>query len=132
MSFEVAEDPTFSMTQDSESQPTSRLELVDEQRKIHKFTHNQPLPADLPDGYCFIGGVARNIVLAELGNQTLPPRDIDIVAIKDFDPDMSLVGQLSREHMPDDYAYGHGIKIETLGEYFDRRDFTINEVLVRS
>lgn len=131
MSFEVAEDPTFSTEQDSALQRTSRLELVDDKRKIYKFTHNQPLPADLPDGYCFIGGVARNIVLAELGNQTLPPRDIDIVAIEDFDPDMSLVDQLSREHMPDDYAHGHGINTETLGEYFDRRDFTINEVLVR-
>jgi hypothetical protein len=131
MTYEITENPTFSITQDFEPQLTNKLELVDDEREIYKFTHNQPLPANLPDGYCFMGGVARNIILAELGNQTMPPRDIDIVAITDFNPDISLIDELSRKHMPDDYKHGHGIKIEKLGKYFDTRDFTINEVLVR-
>lgn len=98
--------------------------------KVYKFKHNQELPVDLPQGYCFIGGTARSIVLKEMEGISLPARDTDIVAIDDLSPDKSQLTELSERHMAEDYSHGHGIKVEKFNLYFTTRDFTINEVLI--
>lgn len=85
---------------------------------------------DLPDGYGYIGGAARAVALRILCGQDAPIRDLDIVAFDDFHPDLSHIQTLSKKHMPDDYAYGYGVSVDTLDSYFGSRDLTINEVAV--
>ncbi|MCA9349507.1 hypothetical protein KC853_00490 [Candidatus Saccharibacteria bacterium] len=86
----------------------------------------------LPVGYCYMGGVARSVAIALLCQyqQKMPFRDIDIVAITDFDPDPTLQDPLSEKYMPEDYSHGHGIKRESFDDYFRTRDFTVNQVLI--
>lgn len=98
--------------------------------RVVKFRHYQELPAKLPQGYCYMGGVARSIVLRELGQNTMPPRDIDIVAVKDFSPDLDQIEELSKQYMEDDVKHGYGIKSESMAPYFSNRDFTLNEILI--
>ena len=98
--------------------------------QLIRFRHNQSLPVDLPTGYCFIGGVARNVILSEFGETTNAPRDLDIVAVADLQPDHSLMRELSVRYMPNDTRHGHGIKVENLYQYFMTRDFILNEILV--
>ena len=95
-----------------------------------KFKHSQKLPAELPDGYCFIGGTARTVVLRELEGGAKSARDIDIVAIKEFEPDPSIREQLSTRYMSQDVRHGYGIKTESILDYIYHRDFTMNEILV--
>ncbi len=92
----------------------------------------EKLPATLPKGYGFSGGVARNAALQALGHDVMPPRDIDIVAITDAHPDTTpaIRDELAKKYMQDDYARGHGVRIESLAEYFSTRDFVLNEVLL--
>ncbi|MGI6103615.1 MAG: hypothetical protein ACOYBJ_03270 [Patescibacteria group bacterium] len=99
-------------------------------KHVLRFSHVQPVPAELPPGYAFIGGAARNVLLAELGQAVEPPRDLDLVAITDWSPEKSQANRLAAQYMPGDYAHGHGVKFESLMQYFTLRDFTINEVLV--
>lgn len=85
---------------------------------------------ELPDGYFFSGGVARGVLLEQLGDISPKPRDLDVVAIDEFKPDSTLVDQISQKFMHEDYAHGHGVKIDPdLQAYFSSRDFTLNEVL---
>ena len=98
--------------------------------KIVTFSHRQELPVELPRGYGFSGGVARVIALTELGEKVEPPRDLDVVGIEEFKPDHSLANILSQEYMEEDFAHKHGVKVETIADYFSTRDFVINEVLV--
>ena len=98
--------------------------------KVLRFSHSQPLSVELPSGYALIGGAARNVFLAELGQAVMSPRDFDLVAITDWNPDESHAQRLAERYMPRDFAYGHGVKFETLEQYFRSRDFTVNEVLV--
>lgn len=85
---------------------------------------------ELPRGYYFIGGAARAVAQRVLFGESASIRDIDIVAITDDNPDMLLADELSQRHMHDDYAYGHGIGVDSKENYFASRDLTLNEVLV--
>jgi len=82
---------------------------------------------DLPEGYGYKGGAARAILEHSLGLPHSQPRDLDIVFLgKEEDKDLS--DQLAEQYMPDDHAHGHGV--ESLHDnYFETRDFTLNEVL---
>jgi hypothetical protein len=85
------------------------------------------LVEELPEGYAYMGGVVRSILLRELGiHDSIQPRDLDIVRVGNDD---SLDDELSEKYMPDDHAQGHGIK-QIEKNYFESRDFTINESLV--
>lgn len=80
----------------------------------------------LPEGYAYIGGSARSVLARVLKIDTqATPRDIDIVRISTDD---SLDEELSMQYMPDDFKHGYGVK-EIDEDYFETRDFTINEVL---
>lgn len=111
---------------------TPGLENIDRERAraVITFKHSQNLPADLPQGYCYMGGVCRSLMFSEMGAPALKPRDLDIVAIKDLEPDDSLRKALSLEYMPDDSAEGHPIGLAGFEKYINERDFTINELLV--
>lgn len=99
--------------------------------EVLAWIHEQKLPAQLPEGYCYIGGVARNVALQELGEHVLPPRDLDITAIHELYPDLTKAEQLTNELMPEDASRGgYQITEETIGDYFTSRDFNINQVLV--
>jgi hypothetical protein len=98
--------------------------------KVITFTHKQELPVKLPHGYGYSGGVARVVALTELGEKVEPPRDLDIVGIEEFEPDYDLVDIISQEYMKEDFARKHGVKMDTIPDYFSTRDFVINEVLV--
>lgn len=101
-----------------------------EQLHLLQIEHTQKIPT-LPQGYAYMGGVARNIFLQEMGQRYIQPqRDVDIVAIQEWHPDKGLTHELSMQYMPNDYAHGYGVKEESLASYFRSRDFTINEVLV--
>lgn len=118
LQFVKERDPFFIRIYDKE---TDRHEMV------IAIKHGQKLPANLPQGYVFTGGVFRTTLLKELGQDAMEPRDLDISAFTELQPDMGLVEKLSEEHMSDDSAHGYGIKEESLAKYFYTRDFTCNE-----
>ena len=105
-----------------------------------------PLPAEilkrysflseLPHGIAVMGGVARSIAREIITGEREPIRDIDLVNIPDeegnSEVDYDTLDALSRKFMPDDYAFGHGIKNDTLDHYFKTRDFTINQSLIKN
>ena len=90
--------------------------------------------SDLPEGAAVMGGMARSIAREMITGDREPIRDIDLVNILDengrsrLDPET--IDALSRQYMPDDYSFGHGMQNETLEDYFKTRDFTINQCLV--
>ena len=85
----------------------------------------------LPQGIAIIGGAARAIAVNVLfGEERAPVRDIDLVGIRECEPDTSLYDALSEEYMPDDARFGHGVRSESMTDYFLTRDFTMNEVMV--
>ncbi|MDP2656607.1 MAG: hypothetical protein Q8P11_03545 [bacterium] len=92
----------------------------------------EKLPIELPKGYGIAGGVARNVALRLLGNKVLKPRDVDIVVITDINahPNPAVIDMLEQRYMSNDSAQGHGIRKESLSEYFLSRDFVLNEVLI--
>lgn len=98
--------------------------------RLLSFECHTELPAKLPRGYGFAGGAARGALLSLLGEQTNPPRDLDVVGISEYNPDPSLQSGISATLMPEDNAHGYGVKIEKLEKYFETRDFRLNEVLV--
>lgn len=100
--------------------------------EIFQIEHNQEIPVELPNGYFLEGGAARNILLNMLGEKTNPPRDIDLVAISDYHPDLSLANNLAKTYMQQDFSRGYGINEETLDQYFTTRDFILNEVAVNN
>lgn len=75
---------------------------------------------ELPQGYGLVGGAARDLALGVLTGESLPVRDVDVVAFSDRGADISpdTMHAVSARLMPDDYAYGHGVKPETLDNYF--------------
>lgn len=80
-----------------------------------------------------MGGMARSIAREMVAGDKEPIRDIDLICIENNNepmPDPEVLDELSREFMPDDYAFGHGIQTEELEHYFDSRDFTVNECLI--
>ena len=104
-----------------------------------------PLPAEilerysflseLPHGVAVIGGVARSIAREIITGEREPIRDIDLINITDEDGnsevDYDSLDELSRNFMPDDYTFGHGIGDDTLDHYFRTRDFTVNQSLIK-
>lgn len=87
---------------------------------------------ELPQGVGIIGGAARSIALRLLTGEYMPVRDVDLTFFEGCGPELSYeeADELSREYMPDDYEYGYGVGTESLDDYFDTRDFTVNEVAV--
>ena len=115
----------------------SRYGVTTEVRKVRD--HNiceVPLSASaremipaLPAGYVVVGGGARAALARSLGlDDTAAFRDLDIVAMHET-PDPDELERLSKEYMPDDFVHGHGVKEED-GDYFETRDFTINEIYI--
>ena len=91
--------------------------------------------SELPHGVAVMGGVARSIAREIITGEREPTRDIDLVNIVDeegnSEADHDTLDALSRKFMPNDYAFGHGIKNDTLDHYFKTRDFTINQSLIK-
>jgi hypothetical protein len=87
---------------------------------------------ELPRAYGLVGGAARDIALGVFTGESLPVRDVDVVAFRDLNADTSpnAMHAISARLMPDDYAYGHGVREDTLDTYFVTRDLTMNEVTV--
>ena len=84
---------------------------------------------DLPPGYAQKGGSARIVLEKTLGIAGMKePRDIDICFVgQNENQEMSTA--LAEKYCPEDLHFGHGIeKLED--NYFESRDFTLNEVLV--
>ncbi|OGY92687.1 MAG: hypothetical protein A3H70_05000 [Candidatus Komeilibacteria bacterium RIFCSPLOWO2_02_FULL_48_11] len=84
---------------------------------------------DLGEEYGFKGGQARAALLRELAiDPKASVRDVDIARIYDED----IHGRddvIAQAYSPEDYNNGHGVE-ELERDYFESRDFTINEVLV--
>ena len=118
-----------------------RLEVKEDELKIREI----PLPENilkrydfiekLPSGIAIMGGVARSVAREILTGEKEPIRDIDLVEITNNEGesavDPELLDELAQTYMPDDYAFGHGIGLDTLEDYFSTRDFTINECLIK-
>lgn len=87
----------------------------------------------LPEDYALKGGAARVSVERALDRTcSHTPRDIDICYIGDPDKeDTELSESLAKNYSPDDYIHGHGVE-PLEDDYFETRDFTINEVLVNN
>lgn len=98
-------------------------------KEIYSIDSESEIPYELPNGYGFSGGVARNILLRKLGDKVINPRDIDVVAVREFTPDLAEIPELNLLYMPEDSKHGHGISITSMGDYMTSRDFVINEVL---
>ncbi|NTU66970.1 MAG: hypothetical protein HGB08_03540 [Candidatus Moranbacteria bacterium] len=84
---------------------------------------------NLEDRYAYKGGVARAILLKELGiDKDAEARDIDIAKVVNEEQD-ERDESIAKKYSEEDFLNGHGIeKLEQ--EYFETRDFTMNEVLV--
>ena len=87
---------------------------------------------NLPDGYGFKGGAARTILRKNLGLKYHEPRDYDLVRIAETEPFKGADSELSLKYMGRDMEHGHGVEEIDIKQYFESRDFTINEVLVES
>lgn len=83
----------------------------------------------LEEGYAYKGGAARDILEQELKITTSSSvRDIDLLKIVD-DENEDKDRVMAEKYCPEDLENGHGVeKLEK--EYFETRDFTINELLV--
>ncbi len=117
-----------------------RVEYSKENRSFEIF----PLPDEIKNRYAFLqdlpknvavmGGMARSIAREIITGDREPIRDIDLVNILGTDGeslnDEATLNKLSQQYMADDYAYGHGIQDDSLENYFDTRDFTVNESLI--
>lgn len=92
---------------------------------INKADNYQKLDSE----YAYKGGAARNILEQELGFKNVAPaRDLDLAKIVKND-NIEKDRQMAKKYSPDDLKNGHGV--ENLEEdYFETRDFTINELLV--
>ncbi len=90
------------------------------------FSEDRP-----PEGYAYKGGAARTLLLRNLGiDPTYTPRDIDIVRLIEEEPYEDADHEVASKFMPEDYSTGYGVDYEEdVDQYFDTRDFTINEVL---
>lgn len=84
----------------------------------------------LPRGYGVIGGAARSIAFQTLrGGEALYVRDIDLVCTSYADKE--LASDLAQKYNPDDFDYGHGVQeINDMNDYFESRDFTMNQLAV--
>ncbi len=86
---------------------------------------------NLPRDIAIMGGAARAVLQRQLFGEDAIVRDIDLIQIDDIaETSGSELCKLSEQFMPDDNQHGHGIDSDYLDDYFESRDFTINEVLV--
>ena len=126
---------------EEENYGTERTEELEREKQFELFTipkellEEYQLPKDLSSGVSIMGGTARSLARRLITGDYEPVRDLDLVFIPELtDPDSSPTDEeleaLSAKYMPDDYAYGYGIKSENLEKYFETRDFTINQCLV--
>lgn len=118
-----------------------RLEELEREKQFEVLTIPQEileeykLPEDLPAGVAVMGGTARSLARRVVTGDKEPVRDLDLIYIEELsEPDnpasQETLSEISEKYMPDDFAYGHGIKHENLEHYFASRDFTINQCLV--
>lgn len=83
----------------------------------------------LDNEYAYKGGAARSILERELGfTNIINFRDVDLLRTvdRDFNEEDE---KMALKYSPDDLKNGHGIE-QLREDYFDTRDFTINELLV--
>ena len=138
--YEEDEDDDYYSEEEEEHYGEERTEFDEEKIKLREIPipkeilKRYPFIAELPHGIAIMGGVARSIAREMITGEREPVRDIDLVNITDEEGDGEVddetLDTLSREYMPDDYAFGHGIGRDTLKHYFKTRDFTINQVLI--
>lgn len=84
----------------------------------------------MPKGGFIIGGAARSAIQQMLGEEVIPPRDIDIVGIEEFGAVHEDFRNFAHSVVEDKKHDGESAKVEQLSTYIGTRDFTINEVLV--
>lgn len=84
----------------------------------------------LPDGYGYKGGVARSKLREVLRLPFIPPRDIDLIRLTQYQPQPDMDKILAEKYMSQDFEFGDGVEITTDAVYMSTRDFTINEVYV--
>lgn len=73
-----------------------------------------------------IGGAARDIAFGVIkGHEGMKVRDVDLVAFRervavDGVELQSQLADMSTRYMPDDVAFGHGVRLEGRSRYFPR------------
>lgn len=83
---------------------------------------------DIPEGYARKGGSARTVFEMVLGRSAERARDVDMVKVAAGD-DPIQDQEVAAKYSPEDLEHKHGVEpLET--DYFEKRDFTINEILV--
>lgn len=116
-----------------------RTEELEREKQFEVLTIPQEILKDydlprLPEGVAIMGGTARSVARQIVAGDIEPVRDLDLVYIPELGDGIKLsdkeLDDLSKEYMPDDYMYGHGIQTEELENYFLTRDFTMNQCLV--
>lgn len=85
---------------------------------------------DLPEGYGFKGGAARSALRESLGLKYIKPRDYDLIKTDEADSSQEVDDDLARKYMGKDFEFGDGVEYIDPQDYFDTRDFTINETYV--
>lgn len=122
-------------------QGEERLEELEREKRFEVMTIPQEileeygLPTDLPAGVAVMGGTARSLARRVVTGDKEPVRDLDLIYVPELaEPDNPASSEqldaVSAKYMADDYKYGHGVETKRLEEYFDTRDFTINQCLV--
>lgn len=104
-----------------------------EEKLLISFEHSQELPHTLPEGYGYEGGAARYILLKELHQKAMYPRDFDVVGFSEFGADVKHKEELSTTVMREDYTRSgkqYGAEVTSFAKYFWSRDFTLNEITV--
>lgn len=107
-------------------------EIIPPPRIIRYDLHEDMSQLDeLPQGYFYMGGTARNVVLDSYGEEVDAPRDYDLVGILELGANYKLRKELTAKYMADDAKVSehYGVKVELMGDYFATRDFTVNEVI---
>ena len=84
----------------------------------------------IPLGYGFKGGAARIALANVIGwnTKSLRARDFDLVRFSkgSLEQDREIAAKI----MPEDFSHGFGVEVvDSLEQYFESRDLTINEVL---
>ena len=127
------EDSEYYESYEREELKEENLELISIDIPKH-IIERFPFLLELPSGIAVMGGVARSVAREMITGDREPMRDIDLVNILDKNGESKIpaevVDELSREYMPDDYSFGHGMESTTIEDYFGSRDFTINQVLL--
>ena len=97
--------------------------------KIENSFHDKKLP----NGYAYKGGAARALLKINfLDEKNEKPRDIDIVRISNDGDFEASDNEIAKEFMPEDFEYGDGVELALdLDDYFETRDFTINEIIAK-